>query len=220
MQNVLILDDDKSQLIHLSSLLNDHFNIHTANTPLGAYKLINSQKFDAIIVDVHMPIINGFDFIKSIKEDANFNSALFILSSDTSLATKIKALELGVKDFLWPEMCKEEIIPRIKNHLNLPMENVNPETISYNNLKINNTTFSAFFSDKKLNLTLLEYKILNYLVRHATKLVFRDDLKSFVWPQEIVSDKTLNTHLTNLRLKLSETSIEIKSIKGEGVILT
>lgn len=219
MHNVLILDDDKSQLIHLSSLLKDHFDIHTANTPLTAYKLINSHKFDAIIVDVHMPIINGFDFIKSIKEDNDFTSALFILSSDNSMTTKVQALNLGVKDFLWPNMSKEEIVPRIKNHLGQNKENSKSSCKIYNDLKINTATLSAFVSDKKLNLTLLEFKILNYMVQHAKVVVMRDDLKSFVWPQETVSDKTLNTHLTNLRLKLSGSSVELKSIKGEGVIL-
>lgn len=219
MHNVLILDDDKSQLIHLSSLLKDHFDIHTANTPLTAYKLINSHKFDAIIVDVHMPIINGFDFIKSIKEDITFNSALFILSSDTSTTTKVQALNLGVKDFLWPDMSKEEIVPRIKNHLNQSNENIKTSEKSYLDLKINTATLSAFISDKKLNLTLMEFKILNFLVQNAKKIVSRNDLKEFVWPQENVSDKTLNTHLSNLRVKISGTNLDIKSIKGEGVLL-
>ena len=65
MNNILILDDDKAQLEHLSTLLKDEFLISTANNSIAAHALINDTKFDAIIVDVHMPIVNGFDFIKS-----------------------------------------------------------------------------------------------------------------------------------------------------------
>ena len=68
--------------------------------------------------------------------------------------------------------------------------------------------------------TLIEFKILNFLVQNAKKIVSRNNLKEFVWPQENVLDKTLNTHLSNLRFKISGSNFDIKSIKGEGVLLT
>lgn len=216
MHTVLILDDDKLQLDHLATLLKENFAIQTASTPISAYKLINTNKFDAIIVDVHMPIIDGFEFIKSIKEEKNIKSSLFILSSDNSLNTKIKALNLGIKDFLSPCMAKEEIVPRIRNHITISKDSTNYQ---YNDIKINTSNLSAYIFDKKLNLTLIEFKILSYLVQYGGKVLLRSALKEFVWPMEHVSDKTLNTHLTNLRLKFNEYNVEIKSIKGEGIIL-
>lgn len=218
MNSLLILDDDRAQLSYLSTLLKDEFLITTANTPLKAYNLINAQNFDAIIVDVHMPIINGFDFIKSISEYTDFNSALFILSSDTSTKTKICALNLGVQDFLWPEMTKEEITLRIKNQLVKPRKS--EYVTKYKDIKIDTQNFTALCGEIKLDLTLTELKILTYLINHSSILVSRDELKEFAWPGTMVLSKTLNSHLTNLRSKISISQIEIKSVKGEGVLLT
>ena len=220
MKTVLILDDDKSQLNYLSNLLESDFRVHTTNSPLSAFNIFQENQFDAIIVDVHMPIINGFEFIRSIKDQKNcFNSALFILSSDTSMQTKIEALNLGVKDFLWPEMTKEEIILRIKNQI-LP-KNISESQLvkTYKDLKVELLNLTAFHSDKKLDLTLIEFKILSFLISNATRVVTREELKDFTWPEAIVLDKTLNTHMTNLRSKLSESDVEIKSVKGEGILM-
>jgi two-component system response regulator AdeR len=129
------------------------------------------------------------------------------------MQTKLQALALGVKDFLWPEMQKEEIILRIKNHLQT-------STIrSYKNLKIDLQNFSAFLSGNKLELTLIEFKILSILASGEGEVVSRKKLIEFTWPDIQVMDKTLNTHLTNLRAKLSGSNLEIKSLKGEGILL-
>jgi DNA-binding response OmpR family regulator len=213
MQSVLILDDDITQLNYLANLLNEDFLVQTVSNPISAYKMFSQNEFDAVIVDVHMPILNGLDFIKNIQTKLVFSSSLFILSSDTSMQTKLQALALGVKDFLWPEMQKEEIILRIKNHLQT-------STIrSYKNLKIDLQNFSAFLSGNKLELTLIEFKILSILASGEGEVVSRKKLIEFTWPDIQVMDKTLNTHLTNLRAKLSGSNLEIKSLKGEGILL-
>ena len=74
-------------------------------------------------------------------------------------------------------------------------------------------------SDKKLDLTLLEFKLLSYLITHQQSIVSRNEIKEFAWPNTLVQDKTLNTHMSNLRSKLDTELLEIKSIKGEGFVL-
>ena len=117
MKTVLIVDDDVAQLQYLSDLLKEHYEVQTVNNPISAYKTCEEKQFSAIIVDVHMPVINGFEFIKSLKTNLKYETALFILSSDSTPLTKLLALDLGIKDFLWPEMNKDELLLRIKNHL-------------------------------------------------------------------------------------------------------
>lgn len=216
MKSVFILDDDSAQLNYLTGLLQNDFKVQSTTSPINALAIFETNKFDAVIVDVHMPIINGFEFIQSIRKNKTCNdAALFILSSDTSVQTKIQALNLGITDFLWPEMMKEELVLRIKNQIT----HKNELHKSYKDLTVDVTNLSAALSGKKLELTLIEFKILSFLIGHAGKIISREDLKEFTWPEATVLDKTINTHLTNLRTKILDSSVEIKSIKGEGILL-
>lgn len=216
MKSIFILDDDSAQLSYLTGLLQNDFKVQSTTSPISALSIFENNKFDAVIVDVHMPIINGFDFIQSLRKQKNCNdSALFILSSDTSVQTKIQALNLGITDFLWPEMMKEEIILRIKNQISLK----NELHKSYKDINVDVMNLTAAHNSKKLELTLIEFKILSFLIGHAGHVISRNDLKEFTWPEAMVLDKTINTHLTNLRTKLGDSTVEIKSIKGEGILL-
>lgn len=216
MKSVFILDDDSAQLSYLADILKHDFKVQSTTSPISALSIFDQARFDAVIVDVHMPIINGFEFIQSIKKKKNCtDSALFILSSDNSVQTKMQALNLGITDFLWPEMMKEEILLRIKNQLS----NKSELHKVYKDLTIDVVNLSASLGGQKLELTLTEFKILSYLVTHAGKVITRNELKDFTWPQTLVLDKTINTHLTNLRAKVAGSIVEIKSVKGEGILL-
>jgi phosphate:Na+ symporter len=75
----------------------------------------------------------------------------------------------------------------------------------------------AFDGQKYLDLTQIEYKILFLLVKGQGEIVTRDELKNFAWPNVIVTDKTINSHLTNLRMKIEKENLKIISIKGKGI---
>jgi DNA-binding response OmpR family regulator len=68
-----------------------------------------------------------------------------------------------------------------------------------------------------LDLTQIEFKILLLLVKKHGHLVKRDEIKEFIWPNLIVLDKTINSHLTNLRMKIEKDDFKIISIKGQGI---
>lgn len=215
MKTLFILDDDKNQLDYLKDILSNDFIITTESNPIQALKWIETNFPDAMIIDIHMPIINGFDFIESMKsKNLKYLPKIFILSSDTRVETKIKGLSLGVKDFLWPDMSKEEIVIRIKNQLE---ENQN---LKFKNIYIDKDNLIASIENEKLDLTLIEFKVLSYLIANQSRIPTREEIKSYTWPDMVVLDKTLNTHLTNLRNKLAPAQVEIKSIKGEGIQLT
>ena len=220
MEKILIIDDDRSQLHFFSKILESEFKIETSNNALDATKIYKDTFFDAVIVNIHKPILNGFEFINSIKaNNYESKSALFILHNETSDEIKMRALRLGVNDFLCLRMYKEEIILRIRNQLLQKKLPASYLIKSYKNLDMNLLNLVVTQSEKKLDLTLLEFKLLSYLMTHKQTAVSRNNLKEFAWPNAVVQDKTLNTHISNLRSKLDTELLEIKSIKGEGFIL-
>lgn len=220
MKTVLLVDDDHKQLTHLEAMLSSTFSIHKTDSPLTAWKNLNTTQYDAIVVDAHMPIINGFELIeKLIQSKPSKMPSVFILSSDTSLPTKLQALKLGISDFLWPDMSQEEIILRMNNRLGAPF-NEAPLIINYKSLKVDMGSLAIFHNESKLDLTQIEYKILAYMVGRPNTIIDRITLKEYIWPGMVVLDKTLNTHLTNIRIKLKDSEIELKSIKARGIIFS
>ena len=211
----MILDDSKQQLNFLSEKLKNSFSIACFSNPLEALNHCDNVKVDAIIVDLHMPIINGIDFVKKVKIKNNEVNSIFILSADCSQQSKISALNLGISDYLFPDMPIEEMTLRINNCIKNSFN-----FLQYKNIKIDINNFIVYLDKEKLDITLIELKLLRFLIKHNNQIISRDDLKQYVWPDQVVLDKTLNTHLTNIRTKIIHTGIEIKSIKNEGIIIS
>jgi two-component system alkaline phosphatase synthesis response regulator PhoP len=215
MNPILIVDDCQNQLNFLKTKLSNYFFVDIASNAFDALKACKTTKYEAIIVDLHMPIMNGIDFIKEYRHFNTEFKNIFILSTDCSQNAKIEALNLGINDFLWPEMDDQELVLRISNQINH-----SKNSVEYKKIKINFNDLVVFVDSRKIDFTLIEFKILKTLICNANKVILRDDLKKLVWPDLIVQDKTLNTHLTNLRGKIEGSETEIKSIKNEGILFS
>lgn len=218
MKKLLIIDDDAGQSSFLESILCEDFSITLESDPLKALAATKHTNFNAILIDVHMPIMDGFEFIKKFRHQNPAPTPIFILSSDKSYDTRIKALNLEIKDFLYPEMSKEELIIRIKNHLQ-PDGTIN-KIIQYKDVTLDSLSLSVYVNRNKIEVTLTEYKILKFLISNSETFSDKQILKDEIWSNTVVMDKTLNSHLTNLRAKLSESAVQIKSDKFKGIILS
>ncbi|MCP4913606.1 MAG: winged-helix domain-containing protein [Oligoflexia bacterium] len=161
-------------------------------------------------------ICNSFDDLKTKKDfNSQFkNRPLFIWSDQVSFSD---ALEFNVDGIFHRNSTPQELLWKIS----VPMKKYSVDKIesayTWQNLSLEFLTSTATFKNANLNLTSIEFKILNYLVRNKENISDREKIKSFVWPNEMVTEKTLNTHLTNLRNKLKSTTLLVKSIRGQGI---
>jgi DNA-binding response OmpR family regulator len=209
---ILYLDDETSQLDFLKNGLSLYFELITFANAVDAIVYLKSEnnKVDAIISDMHMPIINGVKFFELIKENHLSSIPFFFLSTDTSNEIKIVGLKKGAFDFLSPEMSFEEISVRIQNRLT-------DSKIKYKHISIDLKRLLVFSGKDILDLTQIEYKILFLLLQNNGNLITRDEIKNFAWPNIVVTDKTINSHLTNLRTKIERDDFKIISVKGKGI---
>lgn len=214
MKKILIVNNDYSTSSKIYNLLKASYDAVFIGDLNKAVDAANTHDYDAFFIDIAEGAV-GFDFVKNLKKNNGVASHFFAIDDQKILKAKIEALSLGVKDIFSSDMHQDEVILRIKNHF----ETKDFGTKRYKDLKVELSTLSAFCGKQKLDLTLIEFKLLLFLMRRAGEIVSRDDLKDFTWPNSAVQDKTINTHLTNLRLKLGSTTVKVKSIKGEGVIL-
>lgn len=205
------LDDELRQLEHFDRELGRFFAIETSQGPFEALDRIRDAKFDAIICDLHMPIINGYKFFEMLTENKLNNTPFFFLSSDPELDSKISCLKLGAVDFLSPSMSPEEKYIRVFNR-------INDVKLVFKHLSIDLKNVTAYSGGVALDLTQIEFKILLLLLKKSGGLVGRDELREFIWPNLKVMDKTINSHLTNLRAKIENENFKIISIKGQGIL--
>lgn len=210
LERVLLLDDDQAQLKYLSELLKNDFQCDEFSNPLQALKSIESCSYAAAITDLHMPIFNGIDFIKSIRELKGNRFPVFVFSSDSSVDSKISCLSLNIKDYLYPSMNKEELVYRVRNHLH------KDDKLTFENLRIDENLMQVYLSGELVELTQIEYKILVFLLRSHFR-VPKKEMMNFVWPGKFVLEKTLNTHMTNLRLKMKPFGLTLITNKDDYV---
>jgi len=215
--NLLYIDDDAENLELYKSAFSDLFNIDTTLDPNEALNLLNKKIYEGILVDIHMPTMDGFELISKVKQHVTGKDAsLFILSSDASLDSKLQGLKAGISDYLYKLMHIDEMALRIKNGIETIKEVTPIKTID--NLKVNFNTFQVSLNDEHVPLTLTEYKILMCLANSEKLSCEIESLKSFVYHIQYVSDNSFRVHLANLRRKLADWSHEILT-KGKSIKL-
>lgn len=206
-------DDNISQHELLLEKLQDRFNLIPGTDPLLALGQIKDATFAAIVSDFNMLSMDGIKFHEMLKNNQLDQIPFFFFSSDTSKESKINGLKIGAVDYLSPSMCSEELYLRISNR-------INETTLSYADLSINIKKLQAYKKEAHLELTQTEFKLLFLLIKSKNEILKRETIKEFIWPNSVVLDKTINSHLSNLRLKIEDDTIKIVSIKSSGIQLS
>jgi DNA-binding response OmpR family regulator len=118
-KKILAIDDEKSIRFIIENTFNKDFDVTTMSNGMDALFYLQSGNLpDVIICDVEMPVLNGFDFIRRIRESGYFDEVLLImLSGKEESADKIKCFEMGADDYVLKPFNPRELIARIKRRL-------------------------------------------------------------------------------------------------------
>lgn len=220
MKHILYIDDDASNLTIFEEKFSAFFEITLSNDPLNVFNLLEAQKFDLILLDVHMPLRDGFQLCKEISESRFSTIPVIMYTTDELQATRYKALASSACDILYRTLTDEEIRLRIENKINLFSKRSGEERhLTLGSLSLNLETLEAFHHSNNLNLTPIEFKILATLIKHYPEKVSRETMVRKAWNAENVLDCTINTHLTNLRNKLPKSDFQVESPRGAGIVL-
>lgn len=208
----MILDDDKIQLEYLKNLLQSEYECETFSNPIEAIKSFKEKTYHGIITDLHMPIVNGVEFIRKIIPNSNSSIPILVFSNDISIQSKVECLKLGIRDYLNTGMDDKEIMLRVKNNFN------DRGILKFEKILIDEKALQVYLDDSVLDVTQIEYKILLCLLRHQGQMP-KKNLISFIWPTRFVLDKTLNTHMTNLRNKMKLYNYTLQTTKEDVVVI-
>jgi len=217
--HITIVDDLTENLQNYNDLLSPSFNLELIQNPLKLFEYLMESSTDLLLLDLHMPSMNGFDLYQRVKT-TNPHLPVIFLSGDPSEDSIIKGLNLGADDFIVKPVSLRELIARIKNKINVKSPaNSEENVLELNGFKLYCDMQMAEIANEKIQLTPIEYKLIYLLVKNPNKVFPREYVTNMLWPNVHVQNQNIDTHLSNLRKKLVPFSHYIKTIKSRGYIL-
>jgi DNA-binding response OmpR family regulator len=215
---IAYVDDNKLNLDCIKTILDKDFEVQIFPKPESFLEKFDDSSYVAIMVDIHMPSMDGFALYEKIIAHPHYNGCpVLFISSDDSDSARIKSFVLGAVDFLNRDMNPEEMIARIKSKIQFFQKH--RSIIEFTNLRVNLTLLKAYLNNKELPLTFIEFKILCLVLRNYPDVITKDQLIQQVWRTDHVLDATIYTHVSNLNSKLDHWDYEINGLKTKGVQL-
>tara|TARA_R100000306_G_scaffold742_5_gene2007 strand:+ start:8830 stop:9525 length:696 start_codon:yes stop_codon:yes gene_type:complete len=226
MRNVLLAEDDQDFGTMLKQYLTlNKFKVTWTMNGEEAFEAFKKETFDICILDVMMPIMDGFTLAKKIIE-INPEIPFLFLTARKTKEDKVKGLKLGADDYVVKPFEAEELIFRIKNIIKRTEQqnNLQRDEPKEKQINIGNYTFDTENLELKINgesnkITTKEAKLLYYLYNNRNQLIRRDDILTHIWGKtDFFSGRSMDVFISRIRKYLkNDPSITIESVRGIGL---
>ncbi|MDP3266537.1 MAG: response regulator transcription factor [Sulfuricurvum sp.] len=215
MNTLLMIEDDLELAEILSEFLEQcGFKVTVEDDPFKALSILKLEKFDAVILDLTLPGMDGLEVCKAIRERQNI--PIIISSARSDVSDKINALELGADDYLPKPYDPRELEARLHSVLRRYDAIVALAAESQSDFKLNESAMQISYKSRPLDLTNAEYGILGYMIKKQGMVVSREDLIHNVSAiNEDSSNKSIDVMMGRIRNKIGDKGL-IESIRGIG----
>ncbi len=220
-QRVLVVDDEKSisELI-TTSLRFVGFEVKTAATGAEALRIAEEFKPHALILDVMLPDLDGFEVCRQLRASGQDVGVLFLTARDSTEDT-IKGLTLGGDDYVTKPFSLEVLVARLRALLRRPgaVEMVgDDETIRFADLELNEATHEVRRAGNLIDLSPTEFTLLRYLMINADRVVSKSQILDHVWQYDFRGDAGIvETYISYLRKKVDSYQPPlIHTVRGVG----
>ena len=215
----MIVDDDERIRRILSDFLKrEGFKITEAADGGEAISFFNGNTadFDLVILDVMMPVADGWAVLRHIK-DTSPNTAVMMLTAKAEDGDQIYGFETGADDYVTKPISPVVLVARVKALLKRNLESKLSGKIDLGSVVIDELGRSVQSSGVQVDLSPKEFELLTYLASNRGIALSREQLLNAVWGYDYYGDlRTLDTHIKNLRAKLGDGGDMIKTVRGYG----
>ena len=218
MKKLLVVDDEAKirEVIKEYSEFSG-YEVTEAADGMSAIGLCKLNDYDLIIMDVMMPKLDGFSSVKEIKKFKDI--PVIMLSARGEEYDKLFGFELGVDDYVVKPFSPKELMARV-NAVITRHEGADHGTsnvMKFDGLEVNVAARTIYIDGKRVNLTPKEYDLLFYLIQNRNIALSRDKLLSDIWGYDFFGDdRTIDTHIKNLRNNLGPYRDFIVTLRGVG----
>jgi DNA-binding response OmpR family regulator len=184
----------------------------------GERRIIVSHKdYDLIILDLMLPGKDGFEICRDVREQ-QITTPILVLTARDATEDKVNALDAGADDYLVKPFSFEELMARVRALLRRP-EQALPNELVVKDLHLDTTTRKVTRKGREISLTLKEFNLLEYLMRHADQVLTREQILDHLWDFAFDSfSNVVDVHVKNLRKKIDGNHHEklLETIRGVG----
>lgn len=219
---ILVADDDNNicELLRLY-LEKEMFSVTIANNGKEAIDKFNSNGADLILLDIMMPILDGWQVCREIRK--NSNVPIIMITAKGETFDKVLGLELGADDYIVKPFDTKELVARIKAVLRRSspenLDDKDKKEVIYDNFSINLNRYELKINGEIIDAPPKELELLYYLASCPNRVFTRDQLLDKVWGFEYYGDsRTVDVHIKRLREKLENASDKwaLKTVWGVG----
>ncbi len=217
MYKLLIVDDECKirELIRKYAEF-EGYAVDEAENGLDAISLTSKNDYDLIIMDIMMPMLDGFTASREIRKTSDV--PIIMLSARGEEYDKINGFQTGIDDYVVKPFSPRELLLRVEAVIKRYKKGSgNENSFTLDGLYVDFDARTVYIDSKPINISPKEYELLYYMIKNANIALFRDKIISEVWGYDFYGDdRTLDTHIKLLRKSLGEYSKYIVTLRGVG----
>ena len=197
---VLIVEDHQDLAANLGDFLEaGGFTVDFASDGISAVHLAIENIYDAIVLDIMLPGINGYEVCKKLREEAGLDIPIIMLTARDTLEDKLEGFDQGADDYLVKPFEMKELEARITALIRRQRKELNTGIQQIADLLFDPKTMHVYRDEQQLKLSPICIHILKILMRESPNLVSREKLEAEIWGDDLPDSDALRSHLYNLR---------------------
>jgi two-component system alkaline phosphatase synthesis response regulator PhoP len=204
---ILLVEDEEGLIFTLTDRLqSEGYQVTAARDGEAGLSAALNNSFDVIILDIMLPKKNGFDVCRELRAKGNTTPVL-MLTAKGETVDKVVGLKLGADDYLTKPFEVIELLARIEALLRRSTNNLQNkfETFSFSNVEIDFRRAEVRKNNERVELSAMEFKLLQYFIEHRGEVLKRDELLDEVWGYDAMpTTRTVDVHIAWLRQKLED----------------
>lgn len=219
---VLIVEDDKILSNTIKQCLESKFDIEQAYDGYDGFVFAKGNIYDAIILDLMLPEINGYEVLQKLRANSVLTPVLILTAKD-SLNDKVKGLSLGADDYLVKPFEREELIARVEALIRRNNSFFTNDILEFKDLKLNTKSRKVEINGKEIILQGKQFDLLEYLLKSKDTIITKEQIFDRIWGfNSDTSTNVIEVYASGLRKELKKYGYDkyIKTLRGVGYILS
>jgi two-component system alkaline phosphatase synthesis response regulator PhoP len=216
--SILVIDDEQSILDLVTAYLRQEgYEVQTATDGPSGLKAAEIYKPDLIVLDVMLPGMDGLELLTRLRRQSDVY--VIVLTARSEETDKIVGLSVGADDYLTKPFSPRELVARIKAALRRLRDGVGPAegaTLAFDHVRIDAGSREVWVNDEPVELTPIEFELLQTLAEHRGRVLSRDQLLQRVWGYDFYGEeRVVDVHIGHIRQKLGDGNY-IVTVRGVG----